>query len=84
MNAINITCTYCELVPARPGQSTCSDRCQKAMECEDVNCPCNSDICLIDGKPIKIGEIVCSRLCAEEADIDLSLADYELIMYPHG
>jgi hypothetical protein len=54
------------------------------MECEDVNCPCNSDICLIDGKPIKIGEIVCSRLCAEEADIDLSLADYELIMYPHG
>lgn len=77
------TCLYCEVGEARIGQKTCSDRCQKALECEDVTCPCNAEICVVDGKPIKVGDIVCSKLCADEADIDWAPADYDAIMYPH-
>jgi hypothetical protein len=52
--------------------------------CVNATCTCKATECVVDGKPINPGEIVCSQLCLEELDLTTTMADYEAVMYPHS
>lgn len=85
MSNVTTKCVYCRTCTARPDHETCSKACQAALECTDPDCPCNATKCVVDGKPINKGDIICSRLCAEEADNSPQWNDiYHKTMYPHG
>lgn len=77
-------CLYCDLKAARPGLASCSDLCQRYLDCEDPDCPCNTDKCVVCMADIAQGEITCSQNCDFEADTSWKPADYDAIMYPHG